>query len=102
MERYTSTDILKQANTNLPYYKGKFYPDIPLSETDEYVITTVGDRLDSLAYSYYLDSTLWWIIAAANNNITKGALYPEPGTQLRIPTDINSVLNLYDQFNKAR
>jgi nucleoid-associated protein YgaU len=102
MERYSSTDILKQANTNRPYYKGKFYPDIPLSETDEYVITTVGDRLDSLAFSYYNDATLWWVIAAANNNITKGALYPVPGTQLRIPTDINSVLDLYNQFNQAR
>jgi hypothetical protein len=102
MERYSSTDILKTANTNIPYYKGKFYPDIPLSETDEYVITTVGDRLDSLAFSYYNDATLWWVIAAANNNITKGALYPVPGTQLRIPTDINSVLDLYNQFNQAR
>jgi len=102
MERYTSTDILTTANTNRPYYKGKFYPDIPFSESDEYIITTVGDRLDNIAYSYYLDTTLWWIIAAANNNITKGALYPEPGTQLRVPTDVNAVLNLYDQFNKAR
>jgi len=102
MERYTSTDILKQVNTNRPYYKGKFYPDIPLSESDEYIITTVGDRLDNIAYSYYLDTTLWWVIAAANNNITKGALYPVPGTQLRVPTDINAVLNLYNQFNKAR
>ena len=102
MERYTSTDILKQVNTNRPYYKGKFYPDIPLSESDEYIITTVGDRLDNIAYSYYLDTTLWWVIAAANNNITKGALYPEPGTQLRVPTDINAVLDLYNQFNQAR
>jgi phage tail protein X len=78
------------------------YPNIPLSEYDYYIITTVGDRLDSLAYSYYGDSTLWWIIAVANNNATKGALFPAPGTQLRIPTDVNSVLNLYKQFNKGR
>jgi nucleoid-associated protein YgaU len=102
MERYTNRDILKQANTNTPYYKGKFYPNIPLSESDVYVITTVGDRLDNLAYSYYRDTTLWWIIAAANNNATKGALYPEPGTQLRIPTDANFVINLFNQFNQAR
>jgi nucleoid-associated protein YgaU len=102
MDRYQNTDILKTANTNYPYYKGKFYPNIPLSEFDVYVITTVGDRLDNLAFSYYRDATLWWVIAAANNNATKGALYPEPGTQLRIPTDINNVLNLYDQFNQAR
>jgi hypothetical protein len=102
MDRYNNTPILKTEYTNRPYYKGKSYPNIPLAESDVYVITTVGDRLDSLAYSYYNDSTLWWIISAANDNITKGALYPEPGTQLRIPTDLNTVLNLYEQFNQAR
>jgi len=102
MDRYNNSPILKTEFTNKPYYKGKFYPNIPLSETDVYVITTVGDRLDSLAYSYYGDSTLWWVIAIANNNVTKGALYPVPGTQLRIPTDINSVLQQYEQFNQAR
>ena len=102
MNRYNDPTILKTEYTNRPYFKGKFYPNIPLAESDVYVITTVGDRLDSLAYSYYNDATLWWIISAANNNVTKGALYPEPGTQLRIPTDVNNVLNLYEQFNQAR
>ena len=101
MERYNNTTILT-TQQGKSYFKGKFYPNIPLSENDVYVITTVGDRLDSLANSYYNDSTLWWVISMANNNITKGALYPTPGTQLRIPTDINYVLNLFDQFNTAR
>jgi hypothetical protein len=85
-----------------PYFKGKQYPNIPLSESDVYVITTVGDRLDSLAYSYYRDVNLWWAIAAANNNVTKGSMFPIPGTQLRIPTNINNVLSLFNQFNQAR
>jgi hypothetical protein len=102
MNRYNDPIILKTENTNRPYFKAKVYPDIPFSETDEYVITNVGDRLDSLAFSYYRDATLWWVISVANNNITKGALYPAPGTQLRIPTDINTVLRLYEQFNQAR
>lgn len=99
MDRYTT--ILKTPQGK-PYYKGKFYPNIPLSETDVYVITTVGDRLDSLAYSYYNDVSLWWIISAANNNVTKGSLFPQPGTQLRIPTNISAVLSQFEQFNKAR
>ncbi len=74
MNRYNDTTILK-TQQDRPYYKSKSYPNIPLSENDVYVITTVGDRLDSLAYSYYNDATLWWIIAAANNNATKGALF---------------------------
>jgi nucleoid-associated protein YgaU len=101
MNRYNNSTILS-TQEGRPYYKGKFYPNIPLSETDVYVITTIGDRLDNIAYSYYNDSTLWWVIAAANNNATNGALYPIPGTQLRIPTDVNAVLNLCNQFNKAR
>ena len=101
MNRYTNSTI-DQTQQGQPYFKQKFYPNIPLSENDVYVITTVGDRLDSLANSYYNDSTLWWIIAAANNNATKGALYPTPGTQLRIPTNLNAVLSLFNQFNKAR
>ena len=85
-----------------PYYRGKQYPNIPLSETDVYVITTIGDRLDSLAYSYYNDVNYWWVISAANNNVTKGSMFPAPGTQLRIPTNLSNVLRLFNQFNQAR
>ena len=102
MNRYDNITILKTANTNRPYIKGKYYPNIPLSENDVYVITTVGDRLDSLAYSYYRDSTLWWVISMANNNVTKGSIFPEPGTQLRIPTNLNAVISLYNQYNITR
>lgn len=102
MKRYDNATILNTAYTNRPYYKGKYYPNVPLSKDDIYVITTVGDRLDSFAFAYYGDSTLWWIISMANNNITKGALYPAPGTQLRIPTDIGQIMNLYQKFNQRR
>ena len=99
--RYDNKIILT-TDQGKPYYKGKFYPNIPLSETDEYVITTIGDRLDSLAYSYYNDVNYWWVIAAANNNATKGSMFPVPGTQLRIPTDLNTVLQLFNNFNQSR
>jgi hypothetical protein len=95
-------NTILQTSDNRPYYKGKFYPNIPLSENDVYVITNIGDRLDSLAYSYYSDISLWWVISMANNNITKGALYPTPGTQLRIPTNITQVIQLFEQYNKSR
>jgi len=101
MARYDNKTILRTSQ-DVPYFKGKFYPNIPLSETDIYVITTVGDRLDYLAYTYYRDSELYWIISAANNNVTKGLLFPIPGTQLRIPQDIGSILTQLEQFNKAR
>jgi nucleoid-associated protein YgaU len=101
MNRYDNA-IIETTSQGKRYWKQKFYPNVPLSETDDYVITTIGDRLDSLAYSYYNDSTLWWVISMANNNVTKGSLFPEPGTQLRIPTNINAVLSLYNQYNTTR
>jgi hypothetical protein len=101
MTRYDDNIILKTPDGK-PYYKGKVYPSIPLSESDIYVITTIGDRLDYMAYSYYRDSELYWIISVANNNVTKGSLFPVPGTQMRIPTDLNNVLNLFNQSNQSR
>jgi hypothetical protein len=101
MARYDNYTTLKTSQSK-PYIKGKQYPNIPLSEDDVYVITTVGDRLDYLAYTYYRDSELWWIIATANNNATKGSLFPVPGTQLRIPSNVSDVMNLFNKFNQAR
>ena len=101
MTRYDNKTILKTSDGK-PYYKGKVYPSIPLSESDIYVITTIGDRLDYMAYTYYRDSELYWIRSVANNNVTKGSLFPIPGTQMRIPTDLNSVLNLFNQSNQSR
>jgi hypothetical protein len=101
MARYNNKTILRTSQ-DVPYFRGKFYPNIPLSESDIYVITTSEDRLDYLAYTYYRDSELWWIISVANNNITKGLLFPIPGTQLRIPQDISNVLSQLERFNKAR
>jgi hypothetical protein len=47
-------------------YRTKIYPNIPKKDNDIYVAIQTGDRLDTLAYQFYGDSTLWWIIATAN------------------------------------
>lgn len=97
-----STKTILTNEEGRQYVKSEFYPNIPPSIDDEYIITTIGDRLDSLAYSYYRDPELWRVISACNNNITKGSIYPVPGTQLRIVTDINKIKKYFDNFNKAR
>jgi hypothetical protein len=92
-------NIINKNSDGKRYYKGKIYPDVPYLATDNYVITTIGDRLDTLANNYYKDPELWWIISVANNNITKGSIFPTPGTQLRIPINANYVLQLFDELN---
>ena len=96
---YNSNDILSTTQ-GVKYYKAKKYPPIPPQESDIYVVTVQGDRLDLLANTYYKDPTLWWVISIANSNITFGSMFPEPGIQLRIPTDLTTVITLYNQENQ--
>ena len=41
--------ILIQPNTKIKYYKSKIYPYVPPVESDLYIITIDGDRLDTLS-----------------------------------------------------
>lgn len=83
MSRYENNPIKKTFDGN-EVYRTRIYPNIPLKDTDVYVMTETGDRLDTLAFQYYEDSSLWWIIAAANN-IHDAPMGLQDGTILRIP-----------------
>jgi hypothetical protein len=98
LNRYQDIQQLK-TNRGKRYYTTTRYPDIPLSDDDLYIITMRGDRLDNLAYQFYGDSTLWWVLQIANPNINKDSLYPNLGVQFRIPTDINAILDEYERIN---
>lgn len=83
------------------YIANPVYPEVLPSPEDFYVIATAGDRYDTLALQFYNDVSLWWIIAAANTGF-KGALTITPGVQLRIPTNQEQIIQLYEQVNRNR
>jgi len=98
MDRYRNIKTLKNTQ-GIEYYRGTKYPEIPLSENDIYVITVTGDRLDIIANRYYGDSTLYWIISAANPSQSFSSMYLIEGSQLRIPNNISNVLAAYNALN---
>ena len=100
MNRYQEINIDKTEEGTL-YFVNPIYPDIPLSEDDIYVISTSGDRYDTLAQQFYNDPKLWWIIAASNNS-NRSSLSVTPGVQIRIPADKNQAIQLYIDINKNR
>jgi len=100
MNRYTDIK-LKKTSEGIRYRRNLIFPEIPESLNDLYLITTAGDRFDTLALTYYKDSSLWWIIAGVNN-IKKDSLVVQPGVQLRIPMDIQSVLDAFNSVNNDR
>jgi hypothetical protein len=72
-------------------YTPKMYPTIPESFLDIHVATETGDRLDTLAFQFYNDASLWWIIASANHIHTAPIGFAD-GTILRIPTNHIEIL----------
>ena len=99
--RYQTIETTKLNVTGSLYYVTNVYPEIAPTDNDYYVITTVDDRLDLLAFDFYQDSSLWWIISSANA-LPGDSIYPPVGIQLRIPQDIQSILTTYNRVNNVR
>ena len=106
MDRYNGVKILRNKNQfvgtpNTQYYNGVTYPLIPNSETDIWIETEFGDRLDNLANQFYGDVTLYWIISIANpNKINMGSFTLPVGSQIRVPTQITRIIDSYNVLNK--
>ena len=49
------------------------------------------ERCEHVAYRFYGDQSLWWIIAQANN-IHNGSVYLDSEKQIRVPQDIKSIM----------
>ena len=81
MGRYDNTSItLNRKNQRV--LVPTLYPEIPLSDSDQFVYPKDGERLENIAFQYYGDVSLWWIIAKAND-LGKGRTILNPNFQIR-------------------
>ena len=97
-ESRVTDDIIRPIGKR--YYDTTKYPEIPFRSNDIYVITGFGDRLDLLANQYYSDTTLYWIIAAANPQKVSGdSLFLTPGIQMRIPANVSDIIASFNRLN---
>ena len=101
MSRYSRIPILENPKENggARFYSTTFYPKIPLSENDIYVLTNEKDRLYLLAKQFYGDPNLWWVISSANGELPQNSFHVPAGTQLRIPASPGQAINLFNQLN---
>ena len=97
--RYLYSKTLSTKDTKRQYISSTIYPKIKPSDSDFYSISEAPDRLDILASKYFGDKSLWWIIAVANN-LNEASFFINPGTQLRIPGSISTVLSDLEKINK--
>lgn len=98
MGRYSTVKILKNTDSKR-YYDTIIIPNPDISADDVYIQTTTSDRLDRLAYIFYEDETLWWLIATANG-LGKGSYVVPANTRLRIPSKTNIQQVIIDTNNE--
>ena len=94
MNRYQNIPKTK-IDKKLVYVTSR-YPEVPVTSDDVYVYTVQGDRLDNLSYQFYQDSTLYWVIVAANPNISLNSFFLPIGSQLRIPANPEDIINSFN------
>ena len=96
--RYKFTKVMKNKKGQR-VYRPTIYPNIPLDDNDVFLWTKEGDRLDNLAFKYYKDPSLWWMISKANSNIDYGKVALNAGIQIRIPMNIEKTLKDLEKLN---
>ena len=106
MNRYAELNISSTNNDDLRNKGTKFqntpkYPVVTKRENDIFVLSEWGDRFESLAFQFYGDITLWWIIAISNPNVVDfSSIYIPVGSQIRIPQDISPIIDSYNDLNR--
>ena len=95
MNRYNRTKITKIFKGHR-YYVNIKYPQIPLDNTDLYVITSRGDRFDTLANKFYGDESLWWVISSSNQSLPQNSIFIPQGTQIRIPRNDSLIVKKFN------
>lgn len=97
MNRYTQNNNMFKRYDGKRVFRTTRYPKIPIGFDDIYIIASETDYLDSLAYKFYKDSTLWWVIAQSNG--IKATLKAPTGQQIRIPQNINLIVSNFNREN---
>lgn len=99
-ERYQDTPI-RRTDEGSDFYQTQLLPDVDRRPEDVIITTETGQRLDRLAFRFYDDAKLWWVIAAANN-LGRGDWTVPAGIQLRIPQNLSEVIRETRRVNNLR
>jgi hypothetical protein len=98
MKRYSNTNIkIDRAGNRV--YTTTYYPTIPIENSDQFISAKQGTRIDNLAFQYYNDTSLWWIIAKANG--IKGRVILTTGDLIRIPSNVSGILGKFEELNRS-
>ena len=96
----------KVRSNNSDYYRLETFPSIKTEDLEEIphnvVMWKETDRMDAMAETFYGDSRYWWIICLMNDLVNPFSYNLLPGTPLKIPHDVNSVISIIQKKLKGK
>ena len=97
MKRYGTTKR-KLDKSGKRVFGTTYYPQIPLDNSDRLYTTIDGERIENIAFTFYEDVSLWWVIAKANG--FKGKVVFKSGEVIRIPGNVSAIVTKFKELNK--
>ncbi len=67
------------------YLQRRIIPPASVYTSLQRYAVSAGDRLDNLAYKFFGDPILFWMICDANSAVDPDELTAEPGSSIKIP-----------------
>tara|TARA_Y100001963_G_scaffold109556_1_gene151491 strand:- start:2665 stop:2973 length:309 start_codon:yes stop_codon:yes gene_type:complete len=99
MNRYKNTKIKRDKQLKVRYKSTTEYPSIQRRDSDIVYYSKYGDTYSNLAYRFYQDQSLWWVIAKANEGF-KGDITIKPATRLYIPQEVGIIVGELNRMNQ--
>ena len=88
----------KVRSNNADYYRLETFPSIRTDELagipHSVVMWKESDRMDAMAESFFGDSRYWWVICLMNDLVNPFSYSLLPGTLLKIPNEVSTVVNM--------
>lgn len=100
IKRYEQSDT-RETDSGKSFYETQLLPDVERRPSDVIITVETQDRLDRIAFRYYDDAKLWWVLAAANN-LGRGDWIVPAGTRIRIPQNLSNISAETEQINDRR
>ena len=96
----------KVRNNLKDHYTLETFPAISHEDIDNIphnvVVWKESDRMDALAADLLGSAQYWWIICLMNNLVNPFSYNLLPGTLLKIPHDVNTIINIIQRKLKGK
>ena len=93
-------------SSQIDYFRLETFPPISAADLQNIPHTTIifkeTDRLDLLAEEFMGSATYWWVICLMNNLVSPFSYNLLPGTTLKIPHEVNSIINIIQRKLKGK